>query len=119
MKEMTETQKLLEQFVRDRSETAFRELVDRYLNLVYSTALRLVGGNVHLAQDVAQTVFIHLSQRADKVAGEKMGGWLHRDTCFVASKMLRQERRRLAREHEATRMKSLNHTEENFAQVKG
>jgi hypothetical protein len=39
---MTETQSLLAEFVKTRSDAAFRELVARYLNLVYSTASRLV-----------------------------------------------------------------------------
>ena len=35
------SQELLKQYVRDRSEGAFEELVRRYVELVYSTALRL------------------------------------------------------------------------------
>ena len=56
---MNETQVLLAEFVKNRSEAAFRELVARYLNLVYSTAFRLVGGDAHRAQDVSQSVFEH------------------------------------------------------------
>lgn len=37
----TETQELLADFVKNRSEPAFRELVLRYFDLVYSTAVRL------------------------------------------------------------------------------
>jgi hypothetical protein len=32
--------------------------VDRYLNLVYSTAVRLVDGDTHRAQDITQLVFV-------------------------------------------------------------
>lgn len=40
--DMTDSQKLLAEYVRTGSEAAFRELVARYVDLVYSTALRLV-----------------------------------------------------------------------------
>jgi DNA-directed RNA polymerase specialized sigma24 family protein len=96
---MRNTQQLLTEYADTGSESAFRELVGQYIDLVYSTARRLVGGDAHLAQDVAQTVFLHLSRNARKLSRESMlGGWLHRDACFVASKALRSERRRQARE---------------------
>src|SRR5439155_2773843 len=96
---MTDSQKLIEAYARDGSEAAFRELVARYINLVYSTALRLVDRNVQSAEDVTQMVFVHLSHQARKLCREPfLGGWLHRDTCYQASKTLRGERRRLARE---------------------
>ncbi len=102
---MTEIQQLLAAYVEEGSETAFRELVSRYLNLVYSTALRLAGGNAHLAQDVAQTVFLQLAQNARKLSRESsLGGWLHRTTCNMASKAMRTERRRLERETQAMLM---------------
>jgi hypothetical protein len=48
-KKMTDSQTLLAEYVRTGSDSAFRELVTRYLGLVYSTALRLVDGDTHLA----------------------------------------------------------------------
>jgi DNA-directed RNA polymerase specialized sigma24 family protein len=53
---MTDSQKLLAEYAQTGSEPAFQELVSRYLNFVYSTALRLVGGDAHLAEDVTQKV---------------------------------------------------------------
>ena len=99
---MTKSQRLLADYVAHGSETAFRELVTRYTGLVYSTALRLVQGDTHRAQDVTQTVFVDLARLAHKLSAETMlGGWLYRHTCFVAAEALRTERRRQARERQA------------------
>src|SRR5262245_10066196 len=99
MDKMTDSRTLLAQYVKEGSESAFRELVNGYVNLVYSTALRLMSGDTHLAEDVTQTVFVDLARKAHLVHGRPMlGGWLHQHTRFVASKLLRGEKRRRARE---------------------
>src|SRR3989442_11862810 len=64
MTEMTNGQQLLADYVGNRSELAFRELVGRYIDLVYSTAIRRVGGDAHLAEDIAQIVFADLARMA-------------------------------------------------------
>jgi RNA polymerase sigma factor (sigma-70 family) len=116
---MTDTQRLLADYVTNASEPAFRELVTRYLDLVYSTAVRLVSGDTHRAQDVAQTVFIDLARKAPSLPNDVMlGGWLHRHTCFVASKIMRGERRRQFRESQAVEMNVLQDpSEANLAEI--
>ena len=116
---MTDSQKLLAEYAQNGSESAFRELVSRYLNLVYSTALRLVGGDTHLAEDVAQTVFIGLARRGRTLSPEVMlGGWLHQHTYHVATRAVRAERRRQSREREAVEMNTLqDHSGANLRQV--
>jgi RNA polymerase sigma factor (sigma-70 family) len=116
---MTNSQQLLADYRTHVSETAFRELVTRYTDLVYSTALRLVDGDTHRAEDVAQTVFVDLARLARKLSAETMlGGWLYRHTCFVAAKAMRGERRRQARERQAVEMNALeDHSEANFEQI--
>ncbi len=110
---MTDSQQLLAEYVKNGSESAFHELVNRYLDLVYSTALRLVSGDAHRAQDVAQTVFVDLARKARALAGGVMlGGWLHRHACFVAANTMRGERRRQSREREAVEMNALHHHSE-------
>lgn len=107
---MTDTRQLLTDYVQNGSESAFRELVTRYLDLVYSTALRLVDGDAHRARDIAQIVFVDLAAKAQNLSPETMpGGWLHRHTCFVAANTLRSERRRQARERLAVEMNTLTH----------
>src|SRR5438552_6771752 len=105
---MTDSQTLLAEYARNGSESAFRELVTRYLGLVYSTALRLVDGDIHLAEDVAQTVFMDLARKARGLSSRVMlGGWLHQRTYNVAAPMMRARRRRQSREREAAQMNAL------------
>src|ERR1035437_5562021 len=75
---MMSDSELLARFARSRSEDAFAELVRRHVNLVYSAALRQVGGDGHLAQDVAQTVFSDLARKAPALARRAtLTGWLY------------------------------------------
>ena len=116
---MTDHQTLLAEYNRNGSDAAFRELVTRYVDLVFSTALRLVEGDTHRAEDVVQIVFVDLARVARTLPADvKLGGWLHRDTCFVAATLLRGERRRQDRERQAMEMNTLqNHSEADFSQV--
>jgi RNA polymerase sigma factor (sigma-70 family) len=115
---MTDSQQLLRDYAQTGSETAFRELVTRYLDLVYSTAFRLVSGDFHLAEDVAQLVFLDLCRQAGTISSAVMlGGWLHRHTCFVAGKVIRGERRRQHRERQAVEMNALNQSDAGLAQL--
>jgi len=110
MEEMTDCRQLLADYVQTGSEVAFHELVGRYLDLVYSTAFRLVNRDAHLAEDISQTVFADLARTARSLSKEVLlGGWLHRHTCYVAANIIRRERRRQAREREAVEMNSLHH----------
>jgi hypothetical protein len=52
------------------SKETFRELVTRYLDLVYSRAIRLVPGDTHLAEDIAQTEFVDLRQKPERCIGD-------------------------------------------------
>jgi RNA polymerase sigma factor (sigma-70 family) len=105
---MTGSQQLLVEYAKSGSESAFREVVTRYFGLVYSTALRLVGGDTHLAEDVAQTVFSDLARNAHTLpSGVMLGGWLHQRTYNVAAPMMRAQRRRQSREREAAQMNAL------------
>jgi RNA polymerase sigma factor (sigma-70 family) len=116
---MTDSQRLLADYAANGSERAFQELVARYVDLVFSTAIRLVDGDTHRAKDVAQTVFVDLSRMAAKLSpNSALGGWLHRHTCFVARTVMRGERRRQARERQAVEMSALdNHPDMALAEI--
>ncbi len=114
---MTDNQNWLAEYTQTGSDAAFRELVTRYVDLVYSTALRSVGGDAHRAEDVAQMVFVNLARVARTLPPDvKLGGWLHRDTCFTAATLMRGERRRQARERQAAEMNALqSHPETDYS----
>jgi len=115
---MTDSNQLLRDYAERDSEPAFRELVGRYVDFVYSVALRQVNGDGHLAEDIVQTVFTDLARqtrhpKASLLQGPcALGGWLHRHTCFVASNFRRAEQRRQIREHIAAEMNYLELTGE-------
>src|SRR5438876_440600 len=90
-----------------------------YINFVHTAALRLVGGDTQLAQDVTQMVFISLARKGRTLArGVMLGGWLHQHTYHVATKALRSERRRQSREREAVEMNALqDNSGANWRQV--
>ena len=96
---MIEDSELLRRYAENRSEAAFTELVKRRVSLVYSVALRQVGQDTHLAEDVTQKVFADLARKASALASRPvLSGWLCRSAQFAASDVVRAERRRRKRE---------------------
>lgn len=89
--------KLLAQYAADRSEIAFAELVRRHVDFVYSAALRQLGGNHHLAQDVTQMVFVDLARKAATLSRHPaLMAWLYRCTRYSVFNTRRLEARRRA-----------------------
>jgi RNA polymerase sigma factor (sigma-70 family) len=102
---MLDDAELLRRYVRDRSEKAFADLVNRHLAFVYAGALRRVGGDAHLAEDVSQMVFSDLARKAPTLAGRpSLSGWLYVSTHLATAEVVRKEQRRKAREMEAHHM---------------
>ena len=105
----TDHHELLQAYAQDHSESAFQELVQRYVDLVYSAAIRRVSGDRELAEDVTQEVFTDLARKAAALPPTVMlGGWLHRHTRYVASTAMRGEQRRRDHERQAVEMNALN-----------
>jgi RNA polymerase sigma factor (sigma-70 family) len=106
---MTEDAELLRRYTEDKSEGAFAELVQRHLGLVYACALRRVGGDQQLAEDVTQQVFTDVARRATTLVRRPvLAGWLFTSTRFAAAKVMRTARRRFEREQEAYIMQEIS-----------
>jgi RNA polymerase sigma factor (sigma-70 family) len=105
---MTDSE-LLQRYADSRCEEAFTELVRRHINFVYSAALRQAAGDAHLAQDVAQSVFIDLARKGASLSRRTvLTGWLYTSTRYAAAKAVRTEQRRHAREEESCFMQELS-----------
>ncbi|MGC4073737.1 MAG: TonB family protein [Nibricoccus sp.] len=105
---MCDDAELLRCYAAERSEEAFAELVRRHIGLVYQAAARQLGGDTHLAQDVAQAVFTDLARKAGSLQGHRvLAGWLYTSTRYAAAQVVRAEQRRRKREAEAHRMNEI------------
>ncbi len=99
---------LLEKFRRDKDHQAFECLVEKYAPIVHGSALRRIGSH-HLAQDITQKVFIHLTQKARSIkAGTPLIGWLHQVTRTTTIDLIRSETARKKRENAYSMDPSLN-----------
>src|ERR1035437_6700172 len=92
---------LLERYAARRDQAAFAELVARYVNLVYGTARRMLGGADKDAEDVVQAVFFLLWQRVGRIRPKgALATWLFRATRYCCANVKKEERRRKEREQE-------------------
>jgi RNA polymerase sigma factor (sigma-70 family) len=104
---------LLQDYLHNGSQGAFAQLVERHVDLVYSTAHRLVRDR-HLAEDVTQQVFILLARKAGRLGSDTiLSAWLYRAARHVASETVRRESRRRRREQLA--VEAMNQSEPNDA----
>ncbi len=95
---------LLREYADHGDEAAFREIVVRHTDLIYSAALRQVA-SPDLAHDVAQSVFTDLARKAPSLSlklkqDASILGWLYRSTRFAALNQLRKDQRRQAHERQ-------------------
>src|SRR4051812_2127333 len=78
-------EELLRQFVTDRSESAFAELLRRHGRLVWAVCRHLTGSEAE-ADDAFQATFLVLIQKAGKVHDPgRLSAWLHGVACKVCS----------------------------------
>src|SRR5215469_16919994 len=99
--ESTDDSALLHRYVDGQSDEAFAALVAKYVNLVYSVALRDVG-NPHHAEEVTQAVFIVFAKKAGQLRHHKaLSSWLFHATHLTANNFVRSEIHRRQREQEA------------------
>jgi RNA polymerase sigma factor (sigma-70 family) len=100
--------RLLLEYAAGNSEEAFKALVARHINLVYSVALRVLRDS-HQAEDVAQSVFLLLARKARSIdSGTVVSGWLYHTARLTACNFLRAESRRRQREQQAQMQSTIN-----------
>jgi RNA polymerase sigma factor (sigma-70 family) len=100
---MTDVQ-LLEQH-RGGCQTAFDDLVRRHLGWVYGVARRRLR-DAHLAEDVAQAVFVLLHRKSPRFTSEgAVINWLQRTAWYTTETAARSERRRKIYETDAAIMR--------------
>ena len=85
---------LLRAWARERSETAFRAVVERYTGLVFGVALRRTGERP-LAEEAVQNVFTDLAKKAAVIIElqRPLAAWLHRCAVYESATLLRSETR--------------------------
>ncbi|MBV9864996.1 MAG: sigma-70 family RNA polymerase sigma factor [Abitibacteriaceae bacterium] len=98
---MIQDWQLIREYVENGSQAAFTIIVERYVNLVYSTCLRELR-DPSLAEDVTQVVFVILARKASTLReGTLLSGWLFNTARFASKNALKQEMRRQQRERKA------------------
>ena len=109
---MATDNELLRKYAQAGSEPAFKELVQRHVNMVYATALRETDANTHLAEDLAQSVFAELARKAKSLEQHPaLAGWLYTCVRLTAANARRAEDRRQRRQQEYQTMAELHSSE--------
>jgi RNA polymerase sigma factor (sigma-70 family) len=115
---MNETDlELLARYNRQHAEDAFAELVRRYLELVFTAAVRQVR-STQLAEEVAQSVFSDLAGQAHRFAPDTiLSAWLYQVTRRTAIDVVRREARRQRREQVATELSAMNTSDADWTRI--
>jgi len=110
---------ILKQFTLSQDEQIFATIVERYVDLVFSAALRQLH-DWHLAEEATQNVFLDLLKAAPKLPTQTiLGAWLHQVTRRRCVDMIRAEKRRRNRERIAADMQNKQTDQTCWKQIEG
>jgi RNA polymerase sigma factor (sigma-70 family) len=105
MPETTPITDALQDYINTGSPEAFRQVVETYINTVYSQCRRQLR-DADRAEEATQVVFVTLARRARELRpGVILDGWLFNTARYVCARERRTERRRLHRERKAAEMR--------------
>ncbi len=107
---------LLRQFVQAGDQDAFRQIVDRHIDMVHAAAFRQIA-DATMAEDVTQAVFIVLARKAKRINGATLAGWLVNSARLIAMDARRNEVRRRVREQKAASMKPESYSPKEWEQI--
>jgi RNA polymerase sigma factor (sigma-70 family) len=117
MRQQTQEMDWLRAYAASGSQEAFAALSRQYVNLVYASARRQVGGDAHLAEDVTQAVFIVLAQKPKSVPTDRpISAWLLKVTRYCAANARRMKQHRETHERKAGEM-ARNQNENSTSQA--
>ena len=87
-------QELIEQII-SGSQSAFRQLVDKYQVLVFNTCIGFVG-NRQSAEDLSQEAFLETFRSIDKFRGDaKLSTWLYRISVNKSLNYIRDQKKHM------------------------
>ena len=84
---------LIDLFIKEEDECAFDEIINRYIDKIYSLVFRITK-NKELTEDVVQEIIVTLSQKLETFRGESsFSTWLYRISTNAALMKLRSEKK--------------------------
>ncbi len=101
MTESPSDQQLLLAYTEEKSDGAFRAIVDRHAGWIFAAAFRQLSDR-QLAEDAVQIVFVLLAQRSRKMLShQKLSGWLFNTLGYTVKNLRRSRLRRQMHEQRA------------------
>jgi RNA polymerase sigma factor (sigma-70 family) len=98
---------LLLGFARNGDQSAFSELIRRHGPMVLRMCRRISGGDLNIAEDASQQVFLALANNALALSTRtSIAGWLYRTAWHVMTRLRRQRSIRVNHEHRAAEMRA-------------
>ncbi|MCI0704608.1 MAG: sigma-70 family RNA polymerase sigma factor [Planctomycetia bacterium] len=108
---------LLARFAEQHEQSAFEQLVKRHGGLVFGVCRRAVG-DLHLAEDAFQAVFLVLARNPTRAAeAASVGGWLFGVARRVGLAARRHEKRREKREQQANPVREGGFSQSDFDEL--